>query len=67
MPESWAEDEQKRKKAKVREDIEFKAKPQITLELLDQANELGVKHNIILGERFYCRDNTFIEGLGARG
>lgn len=67
LPESWTSCKQRMKKAKVPEDISFKTKPQIALELLDQANNLGVKHSIVLGDSFYGRDNTFIEGLEARG
>ncbi|NSW91534.1 MAG: IS701 family transposase [Firmicutes bacterium] len=67
LPESWTSDIRRMKKAKVPEEVSFKTKPQIALELLDQANQLGVKHNIILGDSFYGRNNTFIEGLEARG
>ena len=67
LPENWTSDPERLKKAKVPENITFKTKPQIALELLDQANSMGIKHNIILGDSFYGRDNTFIEGLEARG
>ena len=67
LPESWTSDSDRMKRAKVPETITFKTKPQIALELLDQANSMGIKHNIILGDSFYGRDNTFIEGLEARG
>ena len=37
LPEHWAQDADRRKKAKIPEDLVFQTKPQIALELLDQA------------------------------
>jgi SRSO17 transposase len=66
LPEKWTSDEDRMKKAKVPEDITFKTKAQIALDLLDQANALGVKHSIVLSDSFYGKDVTFLEGLEAR-
>lgn len=66
LPKNWTEDEAKMKKSKVPEDITFKTKAQIALDLLDQANAMGVKHSIVLSDSFYGKDATFLEGLEAR-
>ncbi len=66
MPEKWIEDEQKRKRTKVPQDIKFMTKVQIALELLDSANSMGVKHSIVLADCFYGQDPTFLQGLESR-
>ncbi len=67
LPKEWAENTERLKKAKVPEGIEFKTKVQIALELLDQANQLGVKHEVIGADSFYGGNPEFIEGLEQRG
>lgn len=67
LPEKWTNDPERLKKAKVPEDIGFKTKIQIALDLLDQANELGVKHSVIGGDSFYGGNPVFLEGLEERG
>ena len=42
LPEAWAEDAERRKKARVPEEITFKTKPQIALEQLRAAVAAGV-------------------------
>ena len=66
LPEKWTSDEVRMYKAKVPEDITFKTKAQIALELLDQANAMGGRHSIVVADSFYGRDVTFLEGLQAR-
>jgi len=63
LPKEWSEDAGRLKKAKVPEGIGFKTKVQIALELLDQANQLGVKHSVIGADSFYGGNPEFIEGL----
>src|SRR5512143_3523306 len=41
LPESWAGDRERCRKAKVPEDVAFQTKPQIALALLDRANAWG--------------------------
>jgi hypothetical protein len=45
----------------VPEDIEFKTK--VPLELLDQTNQLRVKHSVIGADSFYGNNPEFIEGF----
>jgi len=66
LPENWTKDEARMQKAKVPEGTTFKTKAQIALDLLDQANAMGVKHSIVLSDSFYGKDVTFLEGLEAR-
>lgn len=66
LPEKWTQDEVRLKKAKVPENITFKTKVQIALDLLDAANNWGVKHSVVLADCFYGQDPTFLEGLESR-
>ena len=42
LPKAWAEDEARRRKAKVPEDITFKTKPEIALEQIKAARATGL-------------------------
>src|SRR6202163_1038009 len=42
LPKSWAEDDRRRRKAKVPDEITFKTKPEIALEQIRWASEIGL-------------------------
>src|ERR1700685_1109129 len=42
LPEAWAKDKQRRKKAGVPEEVEFETKPQLALDEIKQARDTGV-------------------------
>jgi len=67
LPESWANDPERLAKAKVPEDVGFKTKVDIALDLLDEANRMGVKHNIVVADSFFGNNTVFLEGLETRG
>jgi len=62
LPESWTCDPERLKRAKVPKDVQFKTKIQIALDLLDEANRLGVKHSVVGADSFYGGNPTFLEG-----
>jgi len=53
LPQSWADDPERRKKAKVPGDIEFQTKPQIALEQIKAAKAQGVAPGVILADAGY--------------
>jgi SRSO17 transposase len=53
LPEKWAEDAARRKKAHVPEEIEFKTKPQIALEQTRAACAAGVPRGVVLMDASY--------------
>jgi SRSO17 transposase len=66
LPKEWAFDPQRRKKAKVPEDVEFRTKPEIALALLDHAKELGIRHAAVTADGDYGDNPNFLAGLELR-
>ena len=66
LPEDWANDEGRRKKAHVPTEIMFRTKPQIALELIDRALGNGVRAAAWTFDEFYGRNGKFLDGLEKR-
>ena len=67
LPKEWAQDRARREKAGVPEDIRFKSKPQIALELIRQAYKAGVARGVLLMDLDYGRDSRLRTGITALG
>jgi SRSO17 transposase len=61
LPQSWADDPDRRKTAKVPADIVFKTKPQIALEQLKAAHAAGIPLGTVLADAGYGYDSQFRE------
>ena len=66
LPQGWAEDEVRRKRAHVPKDVAFQTKAEIALALLDEASRCGVKQACVTGEADYGDNPNFLNGLAAR-
>jgi len=63
LPESWANDEQRRRKAGVPERIGFHTKPQIAAAQIRQAVEDDVPRGVVLADAGYGNDGQFRTAL----
>ena len=59
LPEVWANDSERRKKAGVPEEIAFQTKPQIALAQIQRAKERGVPAGVVLADAGYGNDSQF--------
>ncbi len=67
LPKEWADDEARRKKAGIPEDVTFKTKPEIALDLVKQAVEDGIPRGVVLGDAGYGADTGFRDALTELG
>src|SRR6202171_1871259 len=63
LPKAWAEDDERRAKAGVPEEIAFKTKPQIALEQIRWACEVGLPGDMALVDAGYGHDSKLRAGI----
>jgi SRSO17 transposase len=67
LPQSWADDPQRRKHAKVPEALEFVTKPMLALQLLETLGEAQSLPELVLADAGYGASTEFREQLTAMG
>jgi SRSO17 transposase len=67
LPKGWAEDESRRRKAGVPEAISFKTKPEIALEQIRWACEMGLPGHVVLVDAGYGHDAKLRTGITELG
>lgn len=65
LPESWANDAARRKKAGVPEEIEFQTKPKIALQQLEWACTAGIPRGVVMFDCAYGADLSLRRGVTA--
>jgi SRSO17 transposase len=63
LPEPWANDQERRKKAGIPGDVIFRTKPQIALDQIGQAITDDVPKGVVLADAGYGNDTAFRNGL----
>jgi SRSO17 transposase len=63
LPEIWAKDRQRRKKAGVPSEIEFETKPRIAIEQIRKAHVEGVTPAPVLADAAYGNDSQFRQAI----
>jgi len=66
LPESWAEDKQRRQEAGIPAEIAFVPKWQLALEIIDQMRSWGLPDRIVLADAGYGESTEFRESLEQR-
>src|SRR5271166_1990671 len=67
LPQEWAEDAARRKKARVPKAITFKTKPEIALEQIREAYAVGVPRGAVLTDGSFGSNSKFRAGISVLG
>ena len=67
LPQDWADDRERRRKAGVPDEVEFKTKPQIALEQLRWAHQAGLPRGVALLDAGYGNNTALRGGITALG
>lgn len=65
LPEEWAEDRPRRRAAGVPEDVVFRTKPELALEMVHAAVDRGLPFRWVTGDSIYGMSPTFVQGVRA--
>jgi SRSO17 transposase len=66
LPREWADDAERRDAAGVPEDVEFRTKPRLALEMIEAALEAGIPAKWVAGDEVYGSDGKLRRALEGR-
>jgi len=66
LPEQWINDSVRREEAGVPEEITFKTKTELALDLIDEVREWGLQDRLVLADSAYGNAYEFRQGLRSR-
>jgi SRSO17 transposase len=67
LPEEWAADRPRRQEAGVPQEVVFRTKPELAVEMVTQADERGVPFRWVTADSVYGDSPTFVQGVRQRG
>jgi SRSO17 transposase len=67
LPEDWCADGERRRKAKIPSEVEFKTKPELGVELVERAAAWDVPHAPVLGDQAYGENSWLRDRLHEAG
>jgi SRSO17 transposase len=59
LPKSWIEDPARRREARIPEEVVFKTKVDLAIEMIERASKDGIPGEVVLADSFYGRSNPF--------
>ncbi|MFN0054840.1 MAG: IS701 family transposase, partial [Planctomycetales bacterium] len=66
LPEEWASDLERRRRAHIPDEVEFRTKPQIAMDLIDRALANGIRVLAWTADELYGQNAEFLNGLDTR-
>lgn len=67
LPKSWTEDAARRDGARIADEVIFKTKPQLALDMIARAVDDGVPGDVVLADSFYGRSGEFRKTIRGHG
>jgi SRSO17 transposase len=67
LPRSWTDDPDRRAEARIPDDIKFKTKPELALDMIDRALADGLPRGVVLADSAFGDSSDFREELRCRG
>lgn len=67
MPRSWTDDDKRRREARVPDDLEFKTKPQLAVEMMQRAAKAKIPRGVVLADAAYGSSVEFRDGVRELG
>jgi len=67
LPEIWANDPKRRKEARIPDEVQFKTKPELALDMIRRAVVDGIPLGVILADSAYGTSSAFRDGVRSLG
>jgi SRSO17 transposase len=67
LPESWTEDRARRRETRIPDDVQFKTKNELALDMIKRAKQQGIPGDILLADSAYGDNTDFRNSIRALG